>query len=137
MLDDGRFYYAFKRIWSNGAKGIMFNGEDLIERLAALIPMPRKNLTRYHGVFAPRSRFKHVVNARSKRDHDRFVRVQRHKRRVYYTMWAELMRKVFVHDVLGCQFCNGRMAVVASIQTVQIDVLECLIKYDGGARDPP
>ena len=34
MLDDGRFYYAFKRIWSNGAKGIMFNGEDLIERLA-------------------------------------------------------------------------------------------------------
>ena len=78
-----------------------------------------------------------MVNARSKRDHDRFVRVQRHKRRVYYTMWAALMRKVFIHDVLGCLFCTGRMAVVASIQTVQIDVLECLIDYDGVARDPP
>ena len=78
-----------------------------------------------------------MVNARSKRDHDRFVMGKRHKRRVYYTMWAELMRKVFVHDVLGCQFCTGRMAVVASIQTVQIDFLECLIEYDGGARDPP
>ena len=45
--------------------------------------------------------------------------------------------KSHLADVLGCQFCTGRMAVVASIQTVQIDVLECLIDYDGGARDPP
>jgi len=30
--------------------------EDFVARLAALVPKPRANLTRYHGVFAPASR---------------------------------------------------------------------------------
>ena len=31
-LDDGRFYYAFKRTWKNGAKGIYFEGPDFLGR---------------------------------------------------------------------------------------------------------
>ena len=31
---------------------------DLIAKLAALVPKPRVNLTRFHGVFAPNSKFR-------------------------------------------------------------------------------
>jgi hypothetical protein len=31
---------------------------DFIARLAALVPKPRVNLTRFHGVFAPNSRYR-------------------------------------------------------------------------------
>ena len=55
-LADGRYYYGFKRQWKNGARGIYFVGPDLLERLAALVPPPRKHQVRYHGVYAPRSR---------------------------------------------------------------------------------
>ena len=38
-------------------------------------------------------------------------------------------------DLLG-RFSSLPTSLIP-IQTVQIDVLECLIDYDGGARDPP
>ncbi|MBY4728844.1 transposase, partial [Burkholderia contaminans] len=34
---------------------------DFIARLAALVPKPRVNLTRFHGVFAPNSRHRALV----------------------------------------------------------------------------
>jgi hypothetical protein len=34
---------------------VIFEPEDFIARLAALVPKPRAHLTRYHGVFAPAS----------------------------------------------------------------------------------
>ena len=40
---------------------IIFEPLDFIARLAALIPPPRINLTRYHGVFAPNSQHRALV----------------------------------------------------------------------------
>ena len=60
-FDDGRFCYAFKQTWKSGVEGIYFEGLDFLERLAALIPSPRKHQTRYHGVYAPHSGFQAVV----------------------------------------------------------------------------
>jgi hypothetical protein len=34
---------------------------DFLARLAALVPRPRVNLTRYHGVFAPNSAHRALV----------------------------------------------------------------------------
>ena len=34
---------------------MLFEPLDFIARLAALVPKPRVNLTRFHGVFAPNS----------------------------------------------------------------------------------
>jgi len=34
---------------------VIFEPLDFIARLAALVPKPRVNLTRFHGVFAPNS----------------------------------------------------------------------------------
>ena len=45
-----------RRAWREGTTHVVFEPLDLIARLAALVPKPRVNLTRFHGVFAPNSR---------------------------------------------------------------------------------
>jgi hypothetical protein len=44
---------------------VIFEPLDFIARLAALVPKPRVNLTRFHGVFAPNSKYRvQVTSAR-------------------------------------------------------------------------
>jgi hypothetical protein len=54
-LDDGRLLYRLKNRWRDGTTHVLFEPQELIEKLVALVPPPRFNLVRYHGVFAPRS----------------------------------------------------------------------------------
>jgi len=42
-------------------RGVIFQALDFIARLAALVPKPRVNLTRFHGVFAPNSKHRALV----------------------------------------------------------------------------
>ena len=40
---------------------MVFEPVDLIARMAALVPKPRVNLTRYHGILAPNHRWRGEV----------------------------------------------------------------------------
>jgi len=42
----------------DGTTHVIFEPLDFIARLAALVPKPRVNLTRFHGVFAPNSKYR-------------------------------------------------------------------------------
>jgi hypothetical protein len=42
----------------SGTTHVLFTPLDFMARLAALVPKPRVHLTRYHGVFAPHSRWR-------------------------------------------------------------------------------
>ena len=53
LRDDGRVELALKTAWRDGTVALILTPEQLVARLAALIPRPEKNLVRYHGVFAP------------------------------------------------------------------------------------
>ena len=44
-----------------GTTHVIFEPPDFMARLAALIPRPRANLTRFHGVFAPNSKHRALV----------------------------------------------------------------------------
>jgi hypothetical protein len=46
---------------SHGTTHIVLEALDLMARLAALVPTPRMQLTRYRGVFAPRSQYQAAV----------------------------------------------------------------------------
>jgi hypothetical protein len=52
-LPDGRMLYRLKRAWRNGTTHVVFQPQELLEKLSALIPAPRAHLVRYSGVFAP------------------------------------------------------------------------------------
>ena len=50
--------YELKTPYSDGTTHVLFEPLDFISRLAALVPKPRVNLTRFHGVFAPNSKYR-------------------------------------------------------------------------------
>ncbi len=54
----GNVVYQLKHPFRDGTTHIVFTPPDFIARLAALVPRPRANLTRYHGVFAPNSPYR-------------------------------------------------------------------------------
>ena len=51
--DRGQVIYRFKQPFRDGSTHVVLDPLDFIARLAALVPRPRSNLTRFHGVFAP------------------------------------------------------------------------------------
>ena len=56
LTSNGKVRYELKTPWRDGTTHVFFEPLDFIARLAALVPKPRVNLTRFHGVFAPNSK---------------------------------------------------------------------------------
>ena len=52
----GNVRYRLKTPYRDGTTHVIFEPLDFIARLAALVPRPRVNLSRYRDVFAPNSR---------------------------------------------------------------------------------
>ena len=55
QTERGEIGYTLKTPYRDGTTHVIFEPLDFIARLAALVPPPRLNLTRFHGVFAPNS----------------------------------------------------------------------------------
>lgn len=55
LTNQGKVRYELKTPYRDGTTHVIFEPTDFISRLAALVPRPPINLTRYHGVFAPNS----------------------------------------------------------------------------------
>ena len=53
ILDPETVAFDLKSVWSDGTYRIELSPQELIEKLAALVPRRRLNLVRYHGVSAP------------------------------------------------------------------------------------
>jgi hypothetical protein len=58
LTPNGNVRYRLKTPYRDGTTHVIFDPLDFIARLAALMPKPRVNLTRFHGVFAPNSRYR-------------------------------------------------------------------------------
>ena len=55
LLSNGHVRYELKTPYRDVTTHVIFEPMDFIARLVALVPKPRVNLTRFHGVFAPNS----------------------------------------------------------------------------------
>ena len=137
-LPDGRVLYRLRHRWRDGTSYMIFDPLDLIGKLAALVPPPRFNLVRYHGILAPAARWRarivpvepqHGDHLRSRlgcsegKKHESPGKI--HPRN--YT-WAELMKRVWDFDVLKCDSCGGRMRVLCAINPPAAikKILDCL-----------
>ena len=49
------------RCYTDGTTHVIFEPLDFMARLIALVPRPRVNLTRFHGVFAPNSKHRALI----------------------------------------------------------------------------
>jgi hypothetical protein len=75
--------------------------------LVALVPRPRFNLTRFHGVFAPN--FKHRKRIVPRRPRGR---VDDDKPRAPLS-WMQRLNRVFAIDIETCPECGGMLRVAA------------------------
>ena len=63
LTSTGKVRYELKTPYKDGTSHVFFTPLDLIGKLAALVPPPRLNLTRFYGVFAPNSKVRAEVTA--------------------------------------------------------------------------
>jgi hypothetical protein len=54
LTSNGQVRYQLKTPYRDGTTHVIFNPLDFLARLAALVPRPRVNLTRFYGVFVLR-----------------------------------------------------------------------------------
>ena len=118
FTSDGRVLVRLKTPWRDGTDHIALEPQELLEKLAALIPRPYTNLIVYHGVLAPNARWRGEVvgfGTRSKTPEGPASSTSRKVAGPCNRTWAELMRRGLEIDVLQCPDCGGRMRFVASI----------------------
>jgi len=82
--------------------------------------LPRVNLTRFHGVFAPNSKLRALVTP-AKRGKSKKLPEEEcseklpAERRVAIT-WAQRLKRVFNIDIETCHECGGAVKVIACIE---------------------
>jgi hypothetical protein len=106
-----------------GSLFLLLTPDDLLAKLATLVPLPRVHALRYHGVFAPNSRARRRVvppgapnpPTANCRPTEAQPKTEPVPTRTYRVPWADLLKKVFTIDVLACPQCSGRMKLIAFI----------------------
>jgi len=120
-LRNGDVRYVLKTPYRDGTTHVIFEPMDFIARRAALVPKPRVNLTRFHGVFAPNSVHRAQVtpvkrdNGNKARTADVAQDTTPAERRAAMT-WARRLKRVFNSDIDTCQGCGGAVKIIACIE---------------------
>ena len=113
--------------WGDRAaiRHVIFEPLDLMAKLAALVPKPRANLTRYHGVLAPNSK-QRIFVAPAKRGKgntqkqglkaDESALVDCHQSMT----WAERLKRVFNIDITICSHCGGAVRIIGCVAKLAV-----------------
>ena len=121
LTPNGNIRYQLKTPYRDGTTHVIFEPLDFIARLAALVPKPRVNLTRFHGVFAPNSKHRALVTPAKRgrgskpQARDEAQDQTSAERRAAMT-WAQRLKRVFNIDIETCRECGGAMKVIACIE---------------------
>jgi hypothetical protein len=100
---------------------VIFEPLDFIARLAALVPKPRVNLTRFHGVFALNSKHRvRVTPARRGKGRKALsgtawkdkTQAERH----IAMTWMQRLKRVFNIDIETCEKCKGPVKIIACVE---------------------
>ena len=140
LTPSGNIRYQLKTPYSDGTTHVIFEPLDFIAKLAALVPKPRVNLTRFHGVFAPNSKNRVDVTpakrgkGRTQQGNEDKTPEQQHKAMT----WAQRLKRVFNIDVLICPKCGGEAKVIACIEDqAVIDKILQHLQAKGVLPPPP
>ena len=120
MTDENTIRLRLKTPWRDGTESLLFTPSEFIEKLIALVPIPRFHLTRYYGVLASRSPHRKVLpdlpqatesqaTPPAPPSHGPGKRKKGGKNRL---TWAALLKRTFRIDVLTCSRCGGAMILV-------------------------
>ena len=133
LTSNGQVRYELKTPYRDGTTHVIFQPLDFIAKLAALVPKPRVNLTRFHGVFAPNSQHRVQVTPAKRGKKPNKLEIagtdwlekspeERHRAMT----WMQRLKRVFNIDIEVCDHCGGQVKVIASIEDPE--VIEQILK---------
>jgi hypothetical protein len=128
LREDGKIELELKTKWNDGTTHLIFTPRQFMQRLVALVPAPQANLTRYHGVFAPNSKWRKAIVPHRPTEQLALIDLDslqpkpppaadtppNYPRPDNYD-WATLLRRVFEADVTTCRDCGGPVELIAVI----------------------
>jgi hypothetical protein len=120
VVDDDMLAFTLKTPWSDGTTHLLLSPLELIEKLAALVPRPRLNLVRYHGVLAPNAAGREYIVPGPRSEETGSDAPCAHAapthtpRPAYRLSWARLLARVFRVDPAVCPDCGGTMKIIAA-----------------------
>src|SRR5712691_5971168 len=131
---NGDLVYTFTHPWSDGTMGIRLSPMELVEKLAALVPLPRMHLVRYGGCLAPHSHLRGAIiptpRQQGVEDEEATDTASLH------WSWARLLKRVFALDMARCPFCQqGSLRIIAAI--TQGEVIRKILRHLKLAAEPP
>lgn len=154
-IDSEHLVYEIVKPGPGGAVSLMLTPRELIDRLAALIPPPRRHRHRYYGVLAPNAPLRAAVTALAGAGVETLetpvvagaapaptppsttpevLEEPIHRRAVCYA-WALLLARIYEVFPLRCPRCGGEMRIIAFI-TEAVAVRDILAPL-GDAASPP
>ena len=105
----------------------------MLERLAALVPPPRRPLLAYHGVLAPHTSWRAAIVPAAPSDaQPTGPEAPRSPGRL---SWATLLRRVFAIEVLVCLRCAGPRRILDT--ATETEAVRRLLGALGLAAPPP
>jgi len=133
--EDGKLVYRLRHRWRDGTTHMLFDGVELVEKLAALVPRPRFHMVRYNGILAPAASRRDEVVPRVPGEalgspqgqcapatdtclSNTLGREEGHgSPRRGRLSWAQLMQRVFQIDVMVCPRCAGALRIMAEVRS--------------------
>jgi len=130
---NGDLIYTFTHPWSDGTTGIRLSPLELLEKLAALVPLPRVHLVRYGGCLAPHSHLRGAIRPTLRQQG---LDGEEAPTGTPYWPWARLLGRVFGLDMRTCPFCRrGSLHIIAVI--TQESVITRILRHLQLASVPP
>lgn len=105
LTSNGKVRYELKTPYRDGTTHVFFDPLDFIARLAALVPKPRVNLTRFHGIFAPNSKHRALVTpakrGKGKKPAEKGCSEKTIAERRKAMTWMQRLKRVFNGAAIG------------------------------------
>jgi Putative transposase/Transposase zinc-binding domain len=129
----GDLVYTFTHPWSDGTTGMRLSPLELLEKLAALVPLPHVHLVRYGGCLAPHSHLRGSVIPTPRQQGMAGAATQTG---TPYWTWARLLGRVLGLEMATCPWCQrGALRLIAVI--TQGEVIRKILRHLKCAADPP
>lgn len=102
-----------------GQTSIQLDPIEFIDRIATLIPIPRRHRRHYFGVFAPNSPLRKLVVVNAKRRPEHFIPppLKSIAKKVHQASleWAALIARIYEVNPLICSRCGGKVKIIGFV----------------------